>query len=110
MAKDKDYNRMIHTERWLKLRKMKLTDRPLCERCEEEGRIKAAEEVHHIVPVEDGLGHAEKERLMFSPANLKALCHECHVKTHTERGRSGKKHAKTKAAEQLGRFVKKFLT
>lgn len=110
MAKDKDYIRMIHTARWQQLRRAKLTTSPLCERCKEEGRITPAEEVHHITPVEDGLTVREKETLMFDPHNLRALCHDCHVKTHTEIGRSGKAHTKRRAAEQLERFVKKFLT
>lgn len=51
MAKDKDYIRMIHTARWLRLRRDKLTVQPLCERCEEEGRLAPATEVHHVLPV-----------------------------------------------------------
>lgn len=109
MAKDKDYINLIHTTKWLKLRKAKLTHSPMCERCWEEGRIRAAEEVHHIIPVESGLSYREKETLMFDPHNLRALCYDCHTKTHTEMGRSGKAHAKHKANEQLNRFVKKFL-
>ena len=109
MAKDKDYKRFIHTARWLRLRRDKLSDYPLCERCEEEHRVTAATEVHHIVPVENGLTTAEKERLMFDYFNLKALCHECHVKTHIEMGRCGKEQAKNRAREHLKRFVDRFL-
>lgn len=109
MAKDKDYIRMIHTDKWLRLRRSKLTANPICERCQAEGRITPAEEVHHIVPVEDGLTVREKESLMFDAHNLQSLCHECHVKIHTEMGRSGKAHARRRAAEQLERFAKKFL-
>ena len=54
MAKDKDYKRMIHTSRWLKLRRDKLSDYPLCERCEQMGKVTAATEVHHVHPVEMG--------------------------------------------------------
>ena len=90
MAKDKDYIKLIHTNRWLRLRRDKLSSQPLCERCKESGRITAATEVHHVIPVEDGLTRAEKERLMYDPTNLRALCHDCHVKTHTEMGRCGK--------------------
>ena len=90
MAKDKDYRRLIHTAQWVRLRRAKLTAFPLCERCREEGRLAPATEVHHIRPVEEGLTLREKEQLMFDPHNLRALCHECHVKTHTEMGRCGK--------------------
>lgn len=110
MAKDIVYNKLIHTDRWLRLRRSKLTSNPLCERCKSDGKITPASEVHHVTPVEDGLTAREKETLMFDPHNLKALCHDCHVKTHTELGRSGKAHAKRKAEEQRKRFAKKFLT
>lgn len=109
MAKDKDYKRMIHTARWLRLRRDKLSDFPMCERCEEEGRVTPATEVHHIRPVEDGLSYADKERLMFDYYNLRSLCHECHIKTHTEMGRSGKEQSKRQASAKLRRFVNKFL-
>lgn len=71
MAKDKDYIRLIHTAKWLRLRRDKLNDTPLCERCEELGRVAAATEVHHVIPVEDGLTKQEKERLMFDYFNSK---------------------------------------
>ena len=101
MAKDKDYKKLIHTTRWLRLRRDKLSDFPLCERCEEEGRVTAATEVHHIIPVENGLTRQEKERLMYDYTNLK---------THTEMGRCGKEQAKSRAKNHLLRFVEKFMT
>ncbi len=109
MAKDKDYKRLIARNRWLRLRKAKLTAQPLCERCKEEGRVTPASEVHHIVPVEDGLTLTEKEALMYDHRNLRSLCHDCHVKTHTEMGRSGKAQAKRRAESQLERFADKFM-
>lgn len=96
MAKDKDYKRMIHTSRWLKLRRDKLSDYPLCERCEQMGKVTAATEVHHVHPVEMGLTRQDKERLMYDYFNLRSLCHDCHVQTHVEMGRCGKVQAKTR--------------
>lgn len=109
MSKDKDYITLIHTPRWRKLRRAKLSACPVCERCREEGRLRLAREVHHVVPVEYGLNRREKERLMFDPHNLRALCHDCHVREHMEMGRTGKAAAKRKASEQLRRFEEKFL-
>ena len=109
MAKDKDYRRLIHTAQWVRLRRTKLTAFPLCERCREEGRLAPATEVHHIRPVEEGLTLREKEQLMFDPHNLRALCHERHVKTHTEMGRCGKKQAKERAEAHLLRFKDRFM-
>ena len=108
MAKDKDYKRLIHTTRWLRLRASVISDHPLCERCEKEGKVTAACEVHHHVPVEYGTNLREKERLMFDRMNLVALCHACHVQTHIEMGRSGKEATRrrndAKTAETIARF------
>lgn len=109
MARDETYNRLMHTARWLRLRRAVLTAHPLCQRCEAMGRVRAATEVHHATPVERGLGPAEKELLAYDPHNLVALCHECHVEAHKEMGRSGKAQAKAAARERLARFVNKFL-
>ena len=109
MARNETYNRLMHTARWLRLRRAVLTAHPLCQRCEELGRLRAATEVHHVKPVESGLGPAEMALLAYDPLNLLALCHECHVKVHTEMGRSGKAQAKGRARERLERFVNKFL-
>lgn len=100
---------MIHTMRWLRLRRNQLSEHPICQRCEAEGRLTPATEVHHIIPVEDALTFAEKQRLMFDYSNLRSLCHDCHVKTHMEMGRSGKAHARRIAKAQLDAFEKKFL-
>jgi 5-methylcytosine-specific restriction protein A len=90
MAKDKDYIKLISSGKWAKIRRVKLNFNPICELCEKEGYITAATEVHHIQPVEEMLTYADKERMMFNPSNLCSLCHDCHVKIHTEMGRSGK--------------------
>lgn len=108
MAKDKDYKKMICTRRWQMLRREVLTAHPLCERCKAEDRITAATEVHHRRPVEYGVNVAEKRRLMFDPFNLMALCHECHVKTHTEMGRSGKAATRRRVDAQVAEAKKKF--
>lgn len=109
MAKDRDYIELIHKAWWQRLRRDKLSDCPLCERCKEQGRITAATEVHHIIPVETALTRQEKERLMYDYTNLRALCHDCHVWEHTSMGRSGRAHAKRRASEQLERFRGRFM-
>ena len=108
MAKDKDYNRLIHTARWLRLRRDTLTRHPLCQRCEAEGRLSPATEVHHIRPVEEAVTMAEKTRLMYDPHNLRALCHDCHVRTHTEMGRCGREAARRRNEEQARQVIGRF--
>lgn len=107
MAKDKDYQRLIHTTEWLRLRRDTLTKHPLCQRCKAEGRITAATEVHHVRPVEEAITKSEKLQRMYDPTNLRALCHNCHVRTHTELGRCGKEATKKRNAEQLRQAIEK---
>ena len=88
-----DYRAMINSARWVELRAQVLSTRPLCARCMHEGRETLATEVHHISPVEDGATAEDRRRLMFDATNLQPLCHSCHVATHVELGRGGKKGA-----------------
>lgn len=85
---------MINSARWRVLRKRRLEAHPVCEYCERDGIVTAATEVHHHAPVESGTSAAEREMLMFSYGNLRALCHRCHVQAHVEMGRSGKRISK----------------
>lgn len=66
--------------RWQKFRKAYLADHPLCMRCGEEGRVTAAEHVHH----EDGKGPLGDRG--FDATNLTSLCQSCHNRI-TAKGR-----------------------
>lgn len=87
---------------------MVLTAHPLCEKCEAEGKVTVAEEVHHKVPVESASTFREKERLMFSRTNLEALCRVCHVERHIALGRSGKAATRRLRASQVEDFNREF--
>ena len=89
MSKDPTYRKLINSQRWQQLRRATLKAHPLCEDCKAKGFVTSAHEVHHITPVEYGRADADKARLMFNPANLRALCHHCHVEAHKVLGRSG---------------------
>lgn len=108
MAKDREYQRLIHTGKWLRLRRDVLTAHPLCQRCEEEGQLTPATEVHHIMPVEEAFTKAERTQRMYDAHNLRALCHACHVRTHTEMGRSGKEATKKRNDEAVKQIIVKF--
>lgn len=45
---------------------------------------------------------------MYDVKNLRALCHDCHVKEHTEMGRSGKEATRRRNAEQARAVIVKF--
>ncbi len=108
MAKDERYRRLIASKRWHMLRRAVLTAHPLCQDCEEQGLVRPATEVHHVVPCEYATNGREMENLMFDERNLVALCHDCHVRRHTEMGRSGRAAAKRRNEEQISRVVARF--
>lgn len=62
---------------WQKLREyIKARDNYLCQDCLKEGRIRAASQVHHIIPI---LRDWDKR---FDEENLISLCHEHHKIRH----------------------------
>lgn len=109
MAKNETYNRLIHTTRWLRLRKEILNAHPICQMCEEERRVSAATEVHHIVPCETATSAREMVTLMYDPHNVMAVCHKHHLELHTAMGKGGKEERRKRADKRLQNFVKKFL-
>ena len=71
--RQEDANRSSSNERgydyqWHKLRNYILAKEPLCRKCQAEGLVMIATEVHHI----DGNVYNLDE------SNLEPLCHECH--------------------------------
>ncbi|WP_027718763.1 HNH endonuclease [Desulfovirgula thermocuniculi] len=65
-----------YDSRWQRVREMYLRRHPLCELCEQEGRITPATIVHHKQPIKHG-GHA------LDMENLMSVCRECHIRLHT---------------------------
>ena len=63
---------------WQRVRDRVISAHPLCERCNERGRITPAQEVHHIVPLSQGGTHDE--------TNLMALCTSCHSEITAREG------------------------
>jgi 5-methylcytosine-specific restriction protein A len=63
---------------WVQTRRLKLLAHPLCERCESEGRVSMAQDVHHIKPIRT----APDLRLDLS--NLLSVCRSCHAMLEKE--------------------------
>lgn len=76
-----------------------MSEHPLCEMCEREGRLTPATEVHHIAPVED-MPEDRQVALMFDLHNLMSLCHRHHVEVHIEMGKGGCKERTRRATER----------
>jgi len=58
---------------WWKIRKQVLTEHPLCQPCERNGKLAIALEVDHITPIRN---HGDK----IDRKNLQSICRECHRK------------------------------
>jgi 5-methylcytosine-specific restriction protein A len=65
---DRGYDR-----RWQRVRLGFLQDHPLCMDCDAKGIVTVATEAHHVAKV------ADRPELRLDPANLRALCHDCHA-------------------------------
>jgi 5-methylcytosine-specific restriction protein A len=78
--RDEPGRQWYHTTRWRKLRQTLLSRRPLCVRCEAEGRPTPATDIDHIVP------HRGDANLFWSSRNMQGLCQAHHIqKTREER-------------------------
>lgn len=75
----RDYDRQRGTppergygSNWQKVRRIKLDQNPLCERCEKKGRVVIARLVHH----------KDRDSRNNSNENLESLCVACHEEEH----------------------------
>ena len=63
------------SSRWRRRTALQLKWRPMCERCEREGRTTAATLSHHLVP-------HNGDRYLFFYGALESLCFNCHLLEH----------------------------
>lgn len=67
---------------WKNLRSAIIKERGgLCENCLKKGIIRAATLVHHIKPVT--AENVNNPEISLNPANLEALCSDCHAAIHS---------------------------
>ncbi|RJX22340.1 MAG: HNH endonuclease [Ammonifex sp.] len=55
---------------WQRIRDRYMSEQPLCEQCQKDGKLTRAEEVHHIIPLAKGGTNVAE--------NLMSLCTGCH--------------------------------
>lgn len=107
MSRDPRYQKLLNSKRWKELRRQYLQAHPLCERCEAEGYVRSAVDLHHVVPVETGKTQQEMERLAFDVNNLRALCIPCHIATHKEMGKGTKDNRKEREEQRQARWLER---
>jgi 5-methylcytosine-specific restriction protein A len=110
MSKNQTYMRLINSQRWMELRKRKISECPICEECKKKGIYMPTEEIHHIKPVEDARSEEEMERRMYDYFNLKALCRECHHEAHRQLKSMSREANRKRVNEANDLFRKKFLS
>jgi 5-methylcytosine-specific restriction protein A len=64
--------KFLHSPQWRKIRKRKLAQDPLCEKCSELGKDTMAVLVHHV----------NKNQMDNSPENHSSVCQSCHLILH----------------------------
>ena len=65
-----------YDSKWQKIRKIKITNNPLCESCANHDIDRLANVVHHIIAIE------KAPELRLTMSNLMSLCAECHESLH----------------------------
>lgn len=70
-----------HSKAWQKVRDIVIRrDKYLCVDCLRSGRLTPAEEVHHIIPIDDN--NLDDPSVTLNVDNLVSLCRECHRVRH----------------------------
>ena len=88
------YRHLLSRKRWRELRARVLI--AVMHRCQDCGRAQATE-VHHIQPVQRANNMREMVALCYDPANLVALCHDCHQRRHLDKMDAAERSRQTDA-------------
>lgn len=108
--RDDNYRHLLGSRVWKNIRAEYLALHPICEDCAARGDTRLATEVHHIIPISNETSYARMRALAYDRNNLRALCHECHEKTHEVSGtRLNKDAIRARHAKQAASFVESFL-
>ena len=74
--------KVYNTKLWRDTRKVKMTNNPLCQICEIEGRVTPAQDCHHLRTFTSAQSETERDLLAFDYDNLVNLCDKCHNEIH----------------------------
>lgn len=80
---------------WEKVARLKVSNNPLCEQCEREGKLTPTRMVHHKIPVDI------RPDLRLDPGNLESLCYSCHAKVDHEQLRKKAKQVISKQSRDI---------
>lgn len=80
------------TKQWRHLSDKYRREHPICELCCKKSPpiIRAARDVHHIIPFSTGKTDEEMWNLLLDENNLVALCVDCHAEIHNKLRKNNK--------------------
>ena len=79
---NRDNRRQIYnSQRWKKLRRVKLIQNPLCEICLKDGKIVPAVDIHHKDSFTNYTGQLRYYKA-YDFDNLLSVCKQCHAALH----------------------------
>ena len=105
MSRSPEYQKLLNSPRWKKLRAWKLSVNPLCELCQAEGYVRLAVDVHHKLPVEGAKYYSEMVQRCFQKTNLQSLCVQCHIRVHQEMASHTKQTVQANKQRSLQRWA-----
>ena len=108
--RDKEYMKLMNSGRWRGIRNAILQRHPLCAECQRQGRITAATEVHHLIPVERGTDIRGKEELAYNLSNLEPLCHACHLEAHARLRSGTREENERRQSDRAKQFTEKIFS
>lgn len=78
----KEYAKIFYSSKaWQRCRdSYKASVGGLCERCKAKGQLRPAEIVHHVTHITPN--NINDPFVTLNPANLEALCRDCHAEVH----------------------------
>ncbi len=88
--------------RWQRLKKLYLSEHPLCEVCLARGRYEPATSVHHKYSFTLMTDYDSAMRVAFDESNLCAICDRCHGIVHHQVGQTT-----GQSPEEMARIVEK---
>lgn len=83
--KRRERMKIYNSQRWRDLRAWKMLNDPICEICEESGKIAPADDVHHMISFMGVDDPARRNNLAYDYENLQSVCDECHQRIHNGR-------------------------
>ena len=78
-GRDSNKKAFYNSPAWVKLRTLKLSQAPMCERCIRDNRLVEATVVHHKVEID------ADPSLRLDIDNLESLCASCHSRLHASK-------------------------